>query len=105
MVQNGPDWSIRCTDCTRAEEGNNVIFPGDDGYPPAGIQLIDSSWVVLMDWNSVETQSGKRSFNGVNFRYEDITVQNSRSVTSILQYLITGEARRITVQDTRIETP
>ncbi|MEC8277375.1 MAG: hypothetical protein VX026_06650, partial [Myxococcota bacterium] len=32
----------------RAEAGAQfVIFPGDEGYPTAGIQLVDSSWVVL----------------------------------------------------------
>ncbi|MEC8379590.1 MAG: right-handed parallel beta-helix repeat-containing protein [Myxococcota bacterium] len=90
----------------RAEAGAQfVIFPGDEGYPTAGIQLVDSSWVVLdglelggdSDWET-------GTFNGIIVTGgEDITVQNMViSDIPSSSILITGEARRVTIQDTRI---
>ena len=58
--------------------------------------------MVLDGLELVETQSGN-GFNGVTpGRHHGPKFGGQHS---ILQYFTTGEARRITVQDTRIETP
>jgi hypothetical protein len=107
---DGAEWTLIGQSASpitlRAEEGAQfVIFPGDEGYPVSGIQLIDSSWVVLDGFEmggDADWETG--IFNGVRVSGgEDIVLKNLVvSDVPSSSIVINNDARRVTVQDTRI---